>query len=259
MSGREIRTERLIAFFTERGYQPILIAKSNLIPPDVYLLGEERYRRLGSLRDLLKPETALPEPEIGKAPELELVETHGGEARLSFNFFSKLLENFGLTGSPKGSAKASLASNERLRFQDVTVRTVSPIAIETALNDGLDTKKLGMDRIDQKVVHVAYEYLYSSKVEVILGNGRNASIGLSASISNAIDAKADVSAHQKGVDATSHQKKDSPVAVAFKAALLVKHGSRWRLKLMDGSGSGIAPGHVKPYIFKPDAILTIED
>jgi hypothetical protein len=70
MSAKEVRTERLVAFFTERGYQPILIAKSNLIPPDVYLLGEDRYRRLGPLRDLLKPETALPESETGKPPNL---------------------------------------------------------------------------------------------------------------------------------------------------------------------------------------------
>jgi hypothetical protein len=125
MSAKEVRTERLVAFFTERGYQPILIAKSNLIPPDVYLLGEDRYRRLGPLRDLLN----------WKAPELELVETHGGEARLSFNFFSKLLEQFGLTGSPKGSAKASLAGRgdfrnlESGRFQFESMSTKGQIRI----------------------------------------------------------------------------------------------------------------------------------
>jgi hypothetical protein len=98
-----------------------------------------------------------------KFPNLRGLRTRSREARLSFAFLSQLLERFGLTGSPKGNAKADLAGDEILRFQEVTVSTVSPIAIEAALNSGLEAKKLGIDRIDQGIVHDAYEYLYSSR------------------------------------------------------------------------------------------------
>jgi len=261
MSDSDQRTELLLAFFTERGYQPILIARSDLIPPDIYLLGEGRYRRLGPLRELLKHQSHLPEPQIGTVPELEKVETRSREAALSFAFFSQILERCGLTGSPKGTAKANLAGDVILRFQDVTVKEVSPTAIEAALNIGLDTKKLDNDRIEKGIVHVAYEYLYSSRVEIILGNRSHVSIGLSAGLANAAEAKADGSSRQEGVDATSYQAKDKPVAVAFKAAQLVRDGSNWRLRLMRSSAAGIGPREAirTPYVFNPNAILTIED
>lgn len=246
--------EKLLTFFTERGYQPILIGRSDLVPPDVFLLGEDRYRWFGPLRDLLKPESKIFETSSGDVPELELVETHAHDAQTSFNFFNKLLERFGLTGS--GKAKTNLTRDETLRLRRVTVRSVSPVAIEAALNEGLDVEKLGEDRTQH--VHIAYQYLYSSEVEIILGDRTNVSIGLSAKIPTVVEGDANAASKKEGVDATSY-KKDNPVVIAFKAAQLVKHNSRWRLRLTRASGSGIAPGAVGPYIFRPGEILTIDD
>jgi hypothetical protein len=168
---------------------------------------------------------------------------------------------FGFGGSLASSAKANLTGNEVLSFQNVTVSTIPPATIEVALNAGLETEKLGDERIEHGIVHVVYEYLYSSKVEIILGNGNHASIGLRGNASNAAKAKVEASSEGKKVDSTSYHERDEPLAVAFKAAQLVKIGSNWRLRLIRTSGVGIDPQQAtrSPYVFKPNETLNIED
>jgi hypothetical protein len=260
MSHDDQRTEQLLTFFTERGYQPILLARSDLLPPEVYFFGDNWYHRHGPLRNLLAGANSLPEPSVGELPELERIRTDSKKAHLSFSFFDQLLKKFGLAGA-KGNAKADAAGDEVLRFQGVTIRSVSPNEIETALNEGFHVEKLGKDRIEQGIVHIAYEYIYSNKVQVIIGNRSNVSVGLSANLPHAAEVKADVSTQGKDADATTYQKKDRPVAIALKCAKLEREGRVWRLRLTRSSGVGIGPrGTVRtPYIFRPNAVLTIEE
>lgn len=251
------RTERLLTFFNERGYQPILLGRSDLVPPDVYFLSQNKFQRFGALGRLFDEDNKLPEPKSSRLPQLETIETHAHDAKLGFSFFRELLQRFGLLGAPKGTAKLNLAGDETVRFEDVAAKTVTPMEIESALNRGFDVDKLGKDRVAQGSVHIVYEYLYSSKLEVTLGDRSKASIDLSASAPNAFQLSAGASARSNNVDATTYRNK-TPIAVAFKAAQLIKHGSRWRLKLMSSTGTGIVPGQSVPYVFKPNTVLEIE-
>lgn len=261
MSTNTARNEALLSFFTARGYQPILAARSNLSPPDIYFLESDRYKRFGALDQALSSQAVLPTPSEGVVSELENIDTRSKDAQLSLVFFKSLIERFGLSGSPSITAKGALKGDEILRFQGVTVRTVDPLAIEKALNAGLEIDKLGSDRIATGVVHIAYEYLYSSRVEVVFGNRNSASIGLNAGFTDVAEAKADSSFAKDNVDVATHHGKKNPVAIAFKAAQLVRREKSWRLRMIITSAVGIDPRQAinTPYVFKPNSILTFDD
>jgi hypothetical protein len=248
------RAELLMNFFSTKGYQPILVARSNLRPPDIYLLDEDQYQRFGPLSDVLSEEIQF-KLSSGVAPALETVEVKGRTG--SFKFMQNLLERFGWLGTAKAAGNLNLSGDEIFRLRNVTLMTVAPVEIEAALNKSLDSKKLGLERIKAASVHVVYEYLYSGGLDVTLGNQSNASIDLKADVFKSAEAEAAASARRDSVDTTAHHNKGEPVAVAFKAAQLTRTGSAWRLNLKSRQGAGIAPP-TDPYIFKPNVVLDFE-
>ena len=130
MSDSIKRNEALLKFFNELGYQPILVAKSDLVPPEVYLLDEEKYRRYGALRDLLDHTDRIPEPVSSVVAEIERIRSKAREARIGFSFFQQLLELLGLAGYVQGAAGAAAAGDTVFRFGQVTSQAVDPGMIE---------------------------------------------------------------------------------------------------------------------------------
>jgi hypothetical protein len=254
----KLRSERLLEFFTEKGYQPILLPRSDLLPPEVYFLEERRYERHGSLRNFLIATDIIPQPTIANAVDLEKIYTNGRQAHLSFSFFKQLLDLLGLAGSLTASGKNNLAENSVLRFRDVKISSVPRLAVEQALSIGFHADQIGYDKIQQGIVHIAFEYMYAGRVEIAFGDQDALSIGLSSDL-QVVGIEGGRSSETRGLDAATFESKTRAVAVAFKAGQLVRNGSNWELEVTRTSGSGFGPRSVVPYVYKPNEILAILD
>ena len=153
MASNNHHRERLFEFFNKKGYQNILVARSDLTPPDVYLLSDGNFHRYGSLGDLVSP-NALPDPIVANAPEFEQSEANSAEGHLSFSFLKLILRKFDLGGAIESAADAKYEGATNIHLRDVTIRSIPLDAIERALNDSFDPASIGIDRIKRGEVHM---------------------------------------------------------------------------------------------------------
>jgi hypothetical protein len=247
----------LVRFFNERGYQPVLFARSDLTPPDMYNFTDGNYERLGPLASFLKSEVPISPPTHAYAPDFERVETNKHTAEVSFSFLKNLLERFGL-GSTEGKANIAADVDSTYRFNDVTIASVNVIDIEGALKAGFLTDHVKSEAANGSI-HVAYEYIYAGTVKISRGDHDDISVGLSANLPQV--AKVSTSASQLGKDSSSvsYQNSTRPVVIAFKVGQLVPSRAEWKLRVGSRAGAGFDPlsANKTPYVYRKGEILTI--
>ncbi|TCA08573.1 hypothetical protein [Rhizobium leguminosarum] len=241
----------LFRFFNDRGYQNIVVAQSDLEPPDLYVLVDGFYERYGSLKDYLASPTDIPAVEAA-APDFSQASVKARNGTLSFSFLKEILRIFGVDGSASASAAGDSSGVEQMRLKEVTIRRADIGAIESALNQGFRSSEIGLDRIEAGLVRVAYEYVYSRSISVDRTDGTSGELKLGANVEAIADAKLEVTG-KGNISGTTEYAKDRPAAIAFKTGKVVRTDSGWRIVTVRGAGFAKGPNTV----IKPNDYLTI--
>lgn len=252
------QNDKLVQFFNERGYQPVLLARTDLAPPDVYDLRDGAYERLGPLMSFLEVETSIFTPVVADATDFEHAEANTHDSKLSISFFKSLLKHFGL-GSSEGKAKIAADVSSAYRFKDVSVRTVDVVDIDKALEAG-SLRSIFRAEAERGSIHIAYEYLYAGKVQISHGDHDDVAVGLSADLPQMASVETSASHLGKDTSSIAYQNSNRPVVIAFKVGQLVQSGGKWKLKV-GRSSLGFDPLSARniPYIYQSGEILRIEE
>jgi hypothetical protein len=249
------QTEKLIRFFNEKGYQPILFARTDLTPPDVYDFRDGAFERLGPLVSFLKSGAAIPKPTLAKSTDFERVDTSAYAGKVSFSFFKNLLELFGL-GSAEARSEIAADTDSTYRFNNVAIASVSVIDIERALS-------LLDDRFKAEAksgsMHVAYEYIYAGKVQMSRGGHNDTEVDLSADLPQVTKVSATASKVRTDSSSSDYKSSTQPVVIAFKVGQLVRSGTDWKLRVRR-SNTGLDPisADRRPYVYRPGEILIVQ-
>lgn len=259
MSTGSKRTDRLFDFFSERGYQPILLARSGLLPPDLYCLADSRFERLGPLRKFVSPEAKFSVSSPEPAVDLEAVQTDNRKIDVEAKFFKKLLQLLGVAGSADVMADVSNSVDAEYLFKNVTVRSVAVPDIIDAIAKGLRTNYLDKTALSDGSYHVAYEYLYAEQVDIVAGAHAGTKVELDANVSAVAGVSGGFASSGKGSERDAYSGHPEPAAVAFKAGPIVRHNGQWALRTISTHSAGFDPDGPVDYLFDRGNFLTIAD
>jgi hypothetical protein len=251
----------LLRFFNERGYQPILLSRTDLVPPEVYYLEERACERLGSLHSFISDKAEALPLQIADVPDFENVTIGSHAAQIELSFFKRILQVFGL-GSAELKAKVTGDMGTAFRFRGVTLKSISVATIEQALAQGLKTDALSPEDVADGRIHIAYEYLYAKRMQLLRGDGRDIQFGLSSDLAEVARLQAGASSSVSEKNSEEYDKSTNPIAIAFKVGQLINRGSQLRLRTrINKSGAfGIDPRSSPrtPYLYKENTVLSIK-
>lgn len=160
-----------------------------------------------------------------------------GSGKGSISFLSGILSKFGFRGAPEGHANAEASRSLDLVFKKVTCKRVDSGAVHDAL-ENYDPTKFGIEHLEAGKVYVAYEYLYSSELEVRTGRNMTGEAGLKAQLGEVANVEIGVDGGIEDGDAMTSKK---PVAFAMRMVRLKWADGRYNLDYDDLLDFGAEP------------------
>jgi hypothetical protein len=257
------RNDLLVQLLNEKGYHPIVLPRSNLIPPDLYIFDDDRLMRWGPLATRI-PTGSLPlKVNSGKLAAFEHKGTSTKHAKGAASFLESALKSIGVSGTPK--VDLSVASGEQVAFsfEDTVWNGVDPSDVASALQKGFDASVFPAEQLRLGMVHVAYEYAYAGSLLMTIGDKKSGSGKLTAAqIDGIVDVGAE--AHASLVDGSTVRftAKRDRVAFACKVGQIKpRKGGGWNFyaREIPGLGATAEEGAERPYMLLKGAVLVVED
>src|SRR5262249_52733945 len=140
----------------------------------------------------------------------------------------------------KADVSAQADAGAEFSFEDTKMRSVAPGHILDALNASVKPAAFGSE-LNEGLVHIGYEYLYSSKIKIESGTGTAAKAAAGVQAASVVDIAANLHRDSTGKEQRTYQG-ENPVAFAFAAARLTHDGKAFALDYDAPAGSGIGPG-----------------
>jgi hypothetical protein len=262
--------DTFIEFLNNRGFLPILQPTGGLVPPTIYLVDREHSLCMlhGFLNQMVPTRHALAVNQ-GPSSDLENLVASKADASVSVSFFERVLKLFGISGSAKLDAAAKAQDEAKFAFGNVKSLLVDPAAIESVLNmpgsekgssigDGVRSR-FKRTEFDEGLVHVAYEFLYSNKIELRVGASITSDVRVEATVTEVASAKLGVGAGKSSGAATLYDGKE-PVAFAFRLAQILHEQDRYYVRATNKRGAGLSATDTAadPYIVETGRIFEIE-
>jgi hypothetical protein len=170
----------LVQLLNERGYHPIVLPRSNLTPPELYIFDDDRLKRWGPLAPRV-PKGSLPrEIYRGKLAAFEHKQTSDKHAKGAASFLETALQCIGVGGAPKVDLSIASGMQVTFSFEDTTYCGVDPSDVAAALQKGFDASAFPAEQIRFGMVHVAYEYAYARHLLMTIGGNKRGSATLTA-------------------------------------------------------------------------------
>lgn len=220
-------TDALIRFLNERGYQPVLLPRTGLVPPDLYGVDNHRnLTRYGPLNHHLE-HTISDEPDQSQIPDIEHVETTRKSLKKATTFLNDALQCIGLPAAP--SLNASLVRSTGLRFllTGVIAKGIPPTKLFTTVGtfrEGGIPKEV----IKDGKLHIAYTYLYANTLIMQTADGTVFDVNAAVDWSNVLTADGRVAVERIGGTKLSFARADGePVAFAYQAGQLTRGDGQW--------------------------------
>jgi hypothetical protein len=263
--------DKFIRHLNVRGYQPILVPHARLLPPMVCLLDRERGRY--EFRNELAKLLPRPAPELdfteAKAPEFSQAKISSKGGKVSVGFLASFCSMFGL-GASKINVSAEADNNNSFNFQNVIVRSVLTGPIESALQSGVKPEKLGdKDDFAAGRVHIAYDFLYARKFEMLRGANVKGEFGAGADGGAVGTVAVDLHAGGKDAGNETYGKGDTaaaepePAAFAFRVAQVSYDEKTKRYKVRDaeprGAGESEAGRPERKYLYDTGQVFSFGD
>lgn len=253
--------DALVKLLNRNGYQAILLPRTGIVPPDVYTYVKPTLRRRGPLLDYM--DTADLTIHQGRLSNIEGQQTAGKRFNAAVDFLKSALEVLGIGGVPKVDLKFAGASEFVFSFANVTYLSVDPSRLDKILQQLKVPLAIPDDRVETGALHIAYEYAYSTTVQMRRADQQAFSTDISGKIAEFIDIEggAKVESTDNTVINFSTQNLQ-PAAFAYRAGRLLRSGSRWTFEpevVMRGAAAA-GPHAVPPsFIAAEDHVLRVVD
>jgi hypothetical protein len=258
----ECENDALTRVLNARRFEPVLMPRTGMTAPEVWVYDNENLVRWGSLADFV-PAGSLPnELEEGSMPDMNHVETSKKGAKAAAGFLESALRCIGVDSAPKLDLSFGSGRDIAFSFMDVTSRGLLPGRLTRALQE-FAPGVIPRQQVEAGMVHIAYEYAYAGTLNMRFASDAQASLDLRAvKIENFVDlgGKADIVTHNETT--LSFKSKGPPAAFAFKVGQLVREQGKWAFHVTEIMGQGFTADEVpdqEPYFLRPGAVLIGED
>ena len=262
MSITGCRNDGLVKLLNGMGLQPLVLPRTGLTPPEVYMYSDTTLTRRGPLSDYVVDGTVIPKPEQAKLPSIERHETDKKSGSAIGSFLGDALKCIGITSAPKLDLSFTNGYDITFSFDDVTSESVDSSKIDK-LRSSLDMSAIPKEQIQAGYLHIAYEYVYAGQLSM-----RAVSGGSSSFNAKAIQIGAYVDLGVKGTaewqnETTLAFKSTDGVSGAFACRIgqLEKRGKTWYFHPNEDQGQSFLADEApaKPYLLERGVVLRAED
>jgi hypothetical protein len=156
--------DQLVEALNKEGYQPIFIPVTNLAPPDIYsMMDNKNLVRWGDLEDFLTGETKF-NITSGQAASIRFQSTSSKSLKGAVGLLKRALQAIGIPGGL--SIDLSCATEKQLyfEFENVDYQRVDPAELRKVIQTADFYTGVTNKNVDKGLFHVAYEYLYSDSI-----------------------------------------------------------------------------------------------
>jgi hypothetical protein len=258
----ECENDTLTRILNARRFEPLLMPRTNLTAPDIWVYDNNSLVWWGSLADFVPPGLLPTVLDSGEMPDLNHVETSRKGASAAGSFLRQALACIGVSSAPKLDLSFGRGRDIAFSFADITTRGVAPASLGRALAQ-FAPGIIPHAQVAAGMVHVAYEYAYAETLNMRFAADASASLNLKAlQLDGFIDlgGKADIKVSSETT--LSFKGKGAPAAFAFKVGQLVRERGKWAFHVTEilGQGATADEGAIaEPYLLRPGAVLVGEE
>lgn len=257
----DCQNDSLTRILNARRFEPLLMPRTNLQAPDVWVYDNDSLVWWGPLDDFVPPGLLPGEPDCGALPDLNHVETSRKGASAAGGFLRQALACIGVSSAPKLDLSFGRGRDIAFSFTDITTRGIAPGRLGRALAQ-FAPGIIPRQQVAAGMVHIAYEYAYAQTLNMRFADSASAALDLNAlQIDGFIDlaGKADVKVSSETT--MSFRAKGAPAAFAFKVGQLVRERGKWAFHATEIMGQGATADEsraAEPYLLRPGAVLVGE-
>jgi hypothetical protein len=262
MSITGCRNDALVTLLNGLGYQPVMLPRTGLTPPELYVYKNEKLIRRGPLLDYLPPGSTIPALQRGRLDSIQHHQTNKKSLGVAASFLGEALKCVGITSAPKLDLSFAKGLDITFSFEDVTYEALDVAKIDHMLGD-LRTGAIPPEDIKGGYLHIAYDYAFAGSL----------SMRTAGDASRSFDAKAiqmgtylDLGTQGK-FDVTDEttisfaSKDGTPAAFAYKVGRLERRGKKWFFYPEEEAGENFLADEQEkePCLLERGVVLRVEE
>jgi hypothetical protein len=220
--------DQLVRELNRLGYQPVFLPRTNIEPPELYSYSPKAggLVRRGPLKDHLADAADLA-VETGHLGNISYSYTSTKKAKAATSFLQESLKCIGIDAIPKIELGFTGSQDFSFAFTDVTYHKVDSTKIEKIVQ-GISTTGIPKELIDEKRLHIAFEYAYANELLMSRGDMKDFSENISGKVGDFIDVGVKGSVELKSKSTISFKGKGKQrAAFAYKAGYLSREDDQW--------------------------------
>lgn len=262
MSVLPCRDDALVSVLNQHGYNPLLLPRSGIEPPEIYIYDNDTLRRWGRLATSV-PKGSLP-AELNGGDQADISHSESSRKSLSAagSFLADALRCIGVTGAPKLDLSFAQGYEVTFSFSGVTWRGLDPADIGAALRAGFEPGAIPAEQVQLGLVHIAYDYAYARSLRMTVAATGKSSLDLNAvKIEGFVDLGGKAEVEVASRSSLLFKGKGKPAAFACKIGQVRRVKGAWTFDAFEVLGHGFAPdeGHKKPYLLRRGMVLVAQD
>jgi hypothetical protein len=262
MSITGCRNDALVKLLNSVGYQPILLPRTGLAPPEVYIYKNDKLTRRGPLLDYLPEGSTIPALNRGQLDSIEHHETGHKSFSVAASFLGDALKCLGITSAPKLDLSFARDRDITFSFDDVTYEAIDVAKIDHMLGK-LVTGAIPEEDIAGGYLHIAYDYAYAGSLSMRSASGYDTKSDATAlQIGTYIDLGTQGQVNRKDDSTISFSGKDGAhAAFACKIGRLERRGRKWFFFPEEESGDSFLSdeNQKEPYLLERGVVMRVEE
>ncbi|CDX57351.1 hypothetical protein MPL1032_210082 [Mesorhizobium plurifarium] len=256
------RNDLFVQMLNQAGYHPIVLPRSNITPPDIYLFDDDSFIRWGKLATAV-PKGSLPKVTVdGALPAFEQKTTSEKSAKGAASFLASALSCLGITGAPKIDLSVAAGKEVTFSFIGTTYREISPAEVSHALLQGFDPAGIPAEKVRIGCIHVAYNYAYATGLHMQIGTREKGAVKLTAAqIEGIVDVGAQAQVALVEGTTISFTSKREPVAFACMVGQVKAKRGGWTFEPKEAPGLNYTgnEGDSRHYLMRKGVVLVVDD
>jgi len=209
------------------GYQPVLLPRTGVVPPELYSFAQHRLIRHGSLKNYLA-NISLPTPSRGELSDIEAKQTSGKKFGAAADFLKSALAVLGIASVPKLDLSFAGSGEFVFSFTNVTFESVDPADLEPLLPHLSIPPAISDDVVALGQLHIAYEYAYSDTLRMSRADSSAFATDIGGKVGDFIDVSGSATVEVQGNRVISFSSTTGErAAFAYKAGQVLKQEERW--------------------------------
>jgi len=262
MSITGCRNDALVKLLNGIGYQPVLLPRTGLVPPELYVYNNEKLVRRGSLANYLPEGVVIPPPQQGRLSSIEHHETSKKSMGVAASFLGDALKCIGITSAPKLDLSFTNGHDITFKFDVVTYQAIDPANIDHMLGT-LITGAIPPEDIANGYLHIAYEYAFAGSLSMKVARDAGSSWNATAiQVSTFIDLGTQGQVTVASEDTIAFSGASGEIAAfAFKVGRLERRGHKWFFFPEEEAGEGFLADESapQPYLLERCVVMQVED